>query len=525
MSFEDASASFTKSVYIILKPHVLIHLFRSVIALVGPHVLQIGVLSRSKISHHWARIIPEIYHEAIARLFDQLGVMVPIDSERFLVPSLLPECKPDLEIMEQKEATTVLRRSFLLKTGVTLPLGAIGHMIAATIRWNEGGKVTSIWRGGCVVAREDITFSVRTDRVFDPPQEGIHITVSAKQRGKDVTFAFLHFQSVIRNLFTNFYNLEYLEIIPYDVGVSDWTTLDAVVDAREKNSNVVTWIKNRGKVWLSQICPDILCEDMILRIPKDRIQFMETLKSRDDGRVIKASIPKSLIRRKFEEMEISFREEERVLAVVRLTDEKLTSETILTANREAYIMASLKNPYILSLYGVCTDYQTPLLITEYMDHGDLRTFLEDPLSLSRKLDAFLSSWEQKRQKHFSCPMEEVLQMEAASLHNALEKVEVSEVKDAVDDVIIEADRAWRIQGDAALLFEMRNRVCFPFLNFLFFLVAFSSTLCDVSNGNFIFFRLLNPHSLSIGHCDISIFLPSSLSNPFPASPPNGVRCA
>ncbi len=513
-SYDEISKTITKNVFVVLKPAILIELLRSVIAIVGPHVLQVGILSRSKITLHWSRILPPLYHEVIVRLLDEMGIMAPLDAERYLVPSLLPDCKPDLDLMALKEPSIVLRRSFLLKPGVTLPLGAISHMIAATIRWSEGGVVNSIWRSGCVVTRDNILFSVRTDWVFQPPQAGIHLVVSAKQSGKALTFAFLHFQNAIRYLFTSFYDLEFVEIIPSDTAVSDWTTLADVMLAREKASNVVTWKKSNGKVWVSQICPDILLEDMMTRIPKDQIQFLESLKTFDGGRVLKASVSKGVVRRNRSDTEAEKAESDRVVAVVRLYDENFTSENVVTANREAFLMVSLQSPYILSLYGVCTDYQTLLVIMEYMEYGNLEAFLDDPVSVACKLSAFMSSFDQSRLKYSSQRMSDVLENEVASLRCAVEECRVGEVEDAMEILLDEAAKAWGSQDRIPQFLAAKQRVLFFFFFFFFFLLL----LVFFLHFFFKFFTLL---SVS---CCVPIVFPSYFADELHSPPPISVGC-
>jgi hypothetical protein len=144
-----------QNVYIILDPKWLSLLLSSVVT-VRHSFVKDGVILRSDLASIWHNI-PTEYHSTLIHLLNHLDVLVPLDNRELLVPCLLPETRPSL--IELSDPTgEVIRRGYVLRTGVTLPVGVIGKLIAAALRW---GIMVYGWRDGCIVVKEKVSHLCR----------------------------------------------------------------------------------------------------------------------------------------------------------------------------------------------------------------------------------------------------------------------------------------------------------------------------------------------------------------------------
>jgi hypothetical protein len=141
-----------ENAFLILDPKWLALLLSSVVTMRHSFAKD-GILSLEDLKSIWHSVPPE-YHNPLLHLMNHLDVLLPLDSNRLLVPCLLPPNRPD-HIALSLVGGHVLRRSFILDEEVSMPIGAIGKVIAASLRW---GSVKYGWRDGCVVIKNNVSF-------------------------------------------------------------------------------------------------------------------------------------------------------------------------------------------------------------------------------------------------------------------------------------------------------------------------------------------------------------------------------
>ena len=342
-------------------------------------------------------------------------MMVPLDSkgDRFLIPCMLPDFVPEKVSLLCPSPQWMLRRSFLMGNGKTVPIGVMGKMIVNSMQW---GCVVSVWKDGCVVSKDGIVYSVRRHSVQqkDPlcVVDGIHIVLSSCESfSMSSHLSFMHFRQSILNVLCEFYFVEHTEVIPLDSECTDWCTAAEVmclpqnVHSVRSHCGVETTVDNL-------CCNDLRVEFLVKVIKAEHIQLGEELGKGAFGSVWKANLLSSCeLESKSEGKEEELRSDSGTKESVRgegivkeavgvkevavkILEKKNGGnalqqiELIVSTNWEIYLMSCINDVNVVRLEGICIENEFPWIVMELLRGGDLFTALTDPFSINKFLKSF-----------------------------------------------------------------------------------------------------------------------------------------
>lgn len=409
-----------EKMYVVLDPKWLAGLLCTVVS-VKNEFIKNGILTYNELSVLWKKF-PSTLHEPLIQLLSNLDVLLKLDDQRLLIPSLFPDFRPDSIVMSYNGGD-VIRRSYMLDPGVLMPVGVMGKVISTAHRI---GNIRTAWRTGCVGLKDGILFCVCRDMVgesltlhlivsapaaatyshdddfFTNSQSSLSLTSLSSSSSsfsssssllsppsqptfQSLLLFFRRLQDVIRNIYTEFYHLNFSEIIPLDDDCSDWCNMQAAGQAFLKKSQTVRSLKG-NLPRLDVICPDLLLEGSTIVIPRSNLEILETISITDQGAIHKAMYTISVDSRK----EVAIKQFKLDVS----KDESIHPLAAFAAiHHEVYLMDSLKFPNIVSLLGVCVEEQPPWIVMEYCKGGDLFGQLTDPSGLLSALAEFFLFFE------------------------------------------------------------------------------------------------------------------------------------
>jgi hypothetical protein len=415
--------SLVEKYFVVANPKWLADLLRSVVT-VGGSVVRNGLIGKKQLIALWSGQY-QCAAEPLVHLMSQLDVMVSVeDGEQFLIPCMLPDTKPDNVSLTCPDPRWTFRRSYFMTDEKAVPIGVMGKVIAISMRW---GRIVTAWRDGCVVAKDDVWYSVRRQRVRQRVDgsgrsfmtDAVHVIMSANraESSSSARSSFLRFRQLISNVLCEFYHVPHVEVIPMDDECADWTTLDDVLFAlKSKKCMVTSHLGEQRRV--DTLCSDLRVESMVVNIPAGNIRISGEIGRGSFGVVMKGEllpspgddfdVPSHLARKKKSKKESKKKKKKKAIPVaVKMIEEpsshrdgsaeKRQSDkgTLLSTNWEIYLMSTIQHPNVVQLYGVCVEKPSPWLIMELMNGGDLLTALTDPLLVAKSLDHFWLAYDRK----------------------------------------------------------------------------------------------------------------------------------
>ena len=248
--------------------------------------------------------------------------------------------------------------------------------LASKIMWYDGAAVTDLWTKCISLTCIKNGVEIEKGRVeWDDLRNELHIMVESLvrekgRRGKrtgEKKWRLLRFLvETTENIGRGFYHAKFKVKIPCNHCLRDLNstmapyhfTFQQVVGALTSNVRMVQCqgFKSR-QVLISSLAPDLALEDIGRnQVSADNVEMGEVL-----GKGGFATV----YRGKWRGKEVA----------VKQVHTCHSDEEFSEFQREAWIMAGLKSPYLVSLYSVC--FEPPMLIMEYLPFGSLYQFLEE----------------------------------------------------------------------------------------------------------------------------------------------------
>jgi hypothetical protein len=407
--------SLVEKYFVVGNPKWLADLLKSVVT-VGGSVVRNGLIAKRQLIALWSGQY-QCAAEPLVQLMSQLDVMVSVDDDdQYLIPCMLPDTKPDNVPLTCSDPRWIFRRSYFMTDEKTVPIGVMGKVISISMRW---GRVVTAWRDGCVVAKDDVWYSVRRQRVRQRVDssgrsfmtDAVHIVMSANraESSSAARSSFVRFRQLISNVLCEFYHVTHVEVIPMDDECADWATMDDVLFAlKSKKCMVTSHLGEQRRV--DTLCSDLRVESMVANIPAGNIRIFDEIGRGSFGVVMRGEflpspgdeleVPSHLARKSKSKKEKKKKKKKAIPVAVKIMEapsahrdgsaERRQAEkaSLLSTNWEIYLMSTIQHPNVVQLYGVCVEKTSPWLVMELMNGGDLLAALTDPLGVSKMTENF-----------------------------------------------------------------------------------------------------------------------------------------
>lgn len=264
---------YQKNTYVVLEPKWVARVLASVVTF-RHGLAKNGVMRVSDLHGLWRDEFPVELTQFMMEFLKQLDVIMPLDSDRIIIPCMLPDKMPDL-VCDQDPGG--LRRSYLIFPNKCLPVGLMGRLLCVLLKI---GRCKSAWQGGCVVEleRSSVT-SMRkaTVEIPDKPiQDVVHLYVNGSKK-KEAMRVFRRLDHFVRALLNDFYNVEYDPIVPANWICDDWFLFREVLASLQNHEPFVTSVQSNDIQRIDTLCPDLLLTEFIRVIPKTSLTFKDLL--------------------------------------------------------------------------------------------------------------------------------------------------------------------------------------------------------------------------------------------------------
>jgi serine/threonine protein kinase len=440
-----------------------------------------GVISTKRISEICSNLLKCDSQPFIEALKQQGIIHHMVKDDSYLIAACLPDDPPPQESRPSKFLWTY-RRSYLMRDYTVFPLDALAKCIASLLSW---GTFNALWRDGCVVTRNEVSFSLKRKRVQEKIgsltawRDGLHLIASSNKED-GFRHATLLFFNLIQNVLSEFFAVQCDDVIPLDNSCDDWCPMNQIVDSFQFGRPAPPSMLGRD-VNSVDLIPEFGIEG-VRQILREKITFKEQVGEGSAGTIYRAewrdakcdakvsdgaSSSCSAAENVCEGDVISVAVKEFRPAQVPLGPYYQMSPSFM-AFREYFSMNSLRHPNVVNLHGICLEQFPPLIVKEWMAGTDLYTALTDPHRLLRALEIFsamFDEWYQVSvtQHRSSSPVDMRLKLrcEIEGMLNAAERMKRPNILDLVNKVVGTADVFWRekSKGTHELYAAAKAEVC------------------------------------------------------------------
>ena len=449
-----------RSTFVIVRPSWLVDMFKTVVTMRHNYVKD-GIISIESLQKCWKEYDLSM-HDLLLEALEKFDVVCRLSGRggdnKVIVPCLLPDCAPDDFFgwtqngeralcclggvggvdgtMMKKEISdsSTFRRSFVLKIQQhekrekrSLPVGVMGKVLCSMFQW---GKVRYAWKTGCIVVCGDDNQTKIVGMMWEGDcggRAGIHFvfceqkdtspsssscpsrssgSLSSSSLSKSCTSVrglLQQASQLIKNLFEDFYKLEYEVVVPCSVdeqGVPvTWVNVDDIVASIYGSDSEVSVVTRDGKVVekvaVGGLAPDLMLDEDCARFfNEDEIVLGRLLGNGAFGEVLEAEVSWE------NDLEESLKEEEdeernegkgkgkekeqdnvekvrppktKKIAVKKILLDKLLEgggnqkEILKELHHETYLSLQVRHPNVVEMVGMCAQTSPPLLLLELLD--------------------------------------------------------------------------------------------------------------------------------------------------------------
>ena len=474
-----------RSTFVIVRPSWLVDMFKTVVTM-RHNFVKDGIISIEGLRKCWKEYDSSM-HDLLLEALEKFDVVCRLSGDKVIVPCLLPDCPPDdflgwtqngerasrcLRTNENIARFSTFRRSFLKirksqkRENRSLPVGVMGKVLCSMFQW---GKVRYAWKTGCVVVcgdtenkivammwegdcggRAGVHFVFCGD-ASPSPSSSLGSSSSLDKSCASVRRLLQQASQLMKNLFEDFYNVDYEAVVPCSVdqqGVPvTWVNVNDILGSLYQSNSKVSVVTRDGEVAeqiaVGGLAPDlVLDEDCVRFFDEDKIVLGQLLGNGSYGEVFRGEISwendmeESLKEGKEEgdeernegkgkgkEKEGEGVEKERQLITKKVAVKKIlldkalekgdNQEDILKGlHHETYLSLQVRHPNVVQMVGMCSQTSPPLLLLELLDgviffffiiisknviienvitfssYQDLFSSLTDPLSLEPTFEEF-----------------------------------------------------------------------------------------------------------------------------------------
>ena len=449
-----------RSTFVIVRPSWLVDMFKTVVTMRHNYVKD-GIISIESLRKCWKEYDLSM-HDLLLEALEKFDVVCRLSGRggdnKVIVPCLLPDCAPDdffgwtqngeralcclggvggVDGTMMKEeigdsSCSTFRRSFVLKIQQSekrekrsLPVGVMGKVLCSMFQW---GKVRYAWKTGCVVVCGEDNQTKIVGMMWEGDcwgRAGVHFVFcehnntspsssscpsrssgslsSSSKTCTSVRGLLQQASQLMKNLFEDFYKLEYEAVVPCSVdeqGVPvTWVNVDDIVASIYGSESEVSVMTRDGKVVdkvaVGGLAPDLMLdEDCAHFFDEDEIVLGRLLGNGAFGEVLEAEVSWE------NDLEESLKEEDdeernegkgkgkekeqdniekvpppktKKVAVKKILLDKLLKgggnqkEILKELHHETYLSLQVRHPNIVEMVGMCAQTSPPLLLLELLD--------------------------------------------------------------------------------------------------------------------------------------------------------------
>ena len=437
-----------RSTFVIVRPSWLVDIFKTVVTM-RHNFVKDGIISNEGLRKCWKEYDLSM-HDLLLEALEKFDVVCRLSGRggdnKVIVPCLLPDCAPDdffgwtqngeralcclggvggvdgTMMKEEIGDSSTFRRSFVLKIQQhekrekrSLPVGVMGKVLCSMFQW---GKVRYAWKTGCVVVcggdnqtkivgmmwegdcggRAGVHFVFCEHNNTSPssssscPSRSSGSSSSSKKSCTSVRGLLQQASQLMKNLFEDFYKLEYEVVVPCSVdeqGVPvTWVSVDDIYQSNSEVSVVTRDGKVVEKVAVGGLAPDLMLdEDCVRFFDEDEIVLGRLLGNGTFGEVLEAEvlweneIEKSLKEERDEKGKGKEKEQDdkvenhpktKKVAVKKILFSQLLEkgrnqkEILKELHHETYLSLQVRHPNIVEMVGMCAQTSPPLLLLEFL---------------------------------------------------------------------------------------------------------------------------------------------------------------
>ena len=463
-----------RSTFVIVRPSWLVDMFKTVVTMRHNYVKD-GIISMEGLRKCWEGYdlsMHDLLLEALEKFDVVCRLSGRGGDNKVIVPCLLADCAPDdfFGWTQNGEAalccllgrvggvrgeaigdSSTFRRSFVLKCEKReersgMPVGVMGKVLCSMFQW---GKVRYAWKTGCVVVCGDHHTTI-VGMMWEGEcggRPGVHfvfceqhntlpssqcspsssscssscsslsscsLSLSGSSSNKScgsVRGLLQQASQLMKNLFEDFYKVEYEAVVPYcvdeqglpvtwvkvdDIVVSLYQSNDAKVSVVNKAGTVVETVGVRG------LAPDLMLDDDCARFFDDVVLgrllgngafgevfegevlwdhcIEESLKEQHDDDERNEGKEKEKEQEQDDKVEKVGHPQTKKVAVKKILLDKLLEgggkkeEILKELHHETYLSLKVRHPNVVEMVGMCAQTSPPLLLLELLD-GVIFSFL------------------------------------------------------------------------------------------------------------------------------------------------------
>ena len=345
---------------IVLDPQWLTAMFASVIT-TSHNYIKNGILKRINIGQIWrAPQYPASMHLSLISLLQKFEILYELPEydgeECFLIPNLLPEDKPPIDLLWIQYEPNVLQFSKIYTLDF-VPNGFFAKFMVRFLHYTD--KPLKFWRTGIIGVRQG------SRALIELIETSVHITIRGETAAEYLRIAC----EIVDILATNFFKVQIAKAVvpcPHCVALKSenpyyFDLIECEQAAARLNIRVLPCKVDDTQIRLDRIVPDIAMTDF----EGSQVNFSEIEIGKSVGKGAFGEIFKGTWKNEF-------------VAVKRLKveDEKMAVSAFSEFRREVWLMSGLHHPCIVNLKAYST---SPLsMIMEFVTGGDLYNFIHNP---------------------------------------------------------------------------------------------------------------------------------------------------